>query len=113
MGITWNRACRSHTTCARFFETCLNSDPDRADQLALAELFIMDQGRSKIQNEHLIAYANTENPPAVVWNESTHLRAERVSQGKDVTLIGKLKSSFLMQDKKFSNKPSHRNNVDT
>ena len=81
-----------------FFETCLNSDSDRADQLALAELFIMDKGLSKIQNEHLVAYANTDNTE-VVLNESTHLRAERVSQGKDVTLIGKLKSSFLMQDK--------------
>ena len=79
-----------------FFDTCLNSDPERADYLELTEMFLMDSGSSKTQNESTIFY---EADNQVVVNHAGAVRAKRISKSKTVTLITKLKSSIFLQDK--------------
>ena len=83
-----------------FFDTCLNSDPDRADYLWGTEMFIMDQGKSKVDNECEWAFDDdTASPARVALNPSSTIRALRVAEGKDVVLISKLNSPIFLQDK--------------
>ena len=79
-----------------FFDTLLNTDVDRIDHLALTELFVLDTGTTKSENESTIFYDDSANSEVVV-NHGGAARALRVAESKSVTLITKLKSNVFQE----------------
>ena len=92
-----------------FFETCLNTDPNRADYIYAMEMFKMDDGEDKESTEALQFYhedAVIDNDDTTVLEAEKHVennagaaRASRIALSHKVTTLCKLHSPMFRHSK--------------
>ena len=78
-----------------FFDTIVNEDPDRVDKLFQDQCFLLDDARTKKDSESL-TFAGDD---IITKNPNAGIRAQRISNSKDLTVITDLHCSLFKQRK--------------